>query len=1021
MHDALWRKLIVMLAVALGLARGATAVEPVEEFLSALRERRMFDEAVEYLDLLKSNPRLEEEVRQTISYEQGVTYLENAASQRGLRSDDPRLTRASDLIGQFLESFPNHVLVGSAKIQLANISIARARAEVDAAAAAGQNSSALATARKRFEEARQQFDTAEIELEAQLAKLPKLVAPDDTAMRARKQRLAGDLAQVRMLRPSIDFELAASYKPGSRRAKKHLRAAAARYHDLFETYRTRRAGLWARLREGRCYQQLEELPQALGCFRELVDLPDSDQTRSIRAKATRHALECLTADREKKYQEAIERGQKWTEGVGREPADPDTLAIRYLVAVAYQAQSSALPARDPNRKKLAGYARQYVVPVAQHPGEYQRPAKMLLVALKGAQASKGKNDDQPKFATAFEQARLALEQMQNTENELKALAGKGDQQAIQTLKRQKQSSAAIARQALRLALQRSDKDVSPEDLSSARYYLCFLEWEAGHLYDAAVLGEFLARRYPENMAGRQGARIALAAYLKMYADSKQADKQFETKRIERLGSEIFQRWPGQAEADAAALQLLSFASSRGEWDKSLEYLKNVSPDSPRRGQAELRAGQALWSAYLRRAQLPDDERPPQAELDSLKKQAQGVLEDGIARMEKSGKVDATLAAAVFALAQICVDTGQPDAAVKWLEHETVGPLTLIKAKHPVAARASFPIESYKLALRAYIAVHPQQLKKAEEAMDALETLVQRGGDTKSADNLTAIYVSLGRELEQHLQDLRKSGQTKELEEVSKAFEIFLDRVIQRDTGESYASLNWVGATYYSLGGGFDEGPAKTSPKAVDYFQKAADAYRRMLEIAEKKPPSEQKPESLLGVRLRLAECYRRTNQFDKAIEIIVTVLKKKPRLLPAQVQAAETYQARGALNPKGYTLAILGGAPGKDGRNTVWGWAKLSKLTMNDERFADTFHKARRNMAEARYRYAKKQDGAKRTRILKAAKQDLWLTYKLRPDLGGDESRARYDRLLKRIQKSLGGQEIGLREFEQRDAALNPS
>ena len=1017
MHDALRRKLILMIMVALGIGRGAAAIEPVDDFLQALRKRGMFDEALIYLELIESDDRIAEPIRQQVGFEKGVTFLENAGSQRDLQSDDPRLERAAELLRQFVADHPDHPMIGSANIQLANIFVVRARAGMAAAARDGADRSELASAREQFDEAREKFDEIETDLTARLAKLPKLVSSDDEATRELKQRLAGDLAQVRLLRPSIDFELAESYEPGSRQANKLLRAAAEGYHELYEAYRTRSAGLLARLREGRCYQQLGETTKALGCFRTLIDLPDSEQTRSLRAKGTRHALECLTAENEKKYQEAIERGQKWEQAAGRGQTDRDALAIRYLMAVAYRAQSTALRARDPNRKKLAGFARQYVAPVAQRPGQYQRPAKMMLVALKAPPASKDADDSKPTFSTAFQQARVALEQMQDAEQQLQALAGDGDQQNREALARRKRAGAAEAVRALRQALQLADANVGEEELSSARYYLCFLEWDAGHLFDAAVLGEFLARRYPDSMAGRQGARIALAAYIKMYADSTKADKQFETARIEKLGKEIFERWPGQTEADEAALQLLSFATTRGEWDQALEYLKKVSADSPRRGQAELRAGQALWSAYLRRANLPQDERPPQDELDALKKQAQSVLEDGITRMEASGNVDATLAAAVFALAQICVDTGQADAAIKWLEHEKVGPLTLIKANHPVAARPSFPIESYKLALRAYIAVHPQQLEKAEEAMDALEKLVAGGGDAKAAENLTAIYVSLGRELEQHLQDLRKSGQTDQLEAVSQAFEIFLDRVVSRESGSDYASLNWVAATYYSLGGGFDDGQVKTSSKATDYFKKAADAYGRMLELAEKNPDIQKQPESLLGVRLRLAECHRRANAFDKSIEIITDVLKQKPSLLPAQVQAAETYQARGQLNAKSYAMAILGGAPTRDGRNTIWGWAKLSKMTMNDDRFAPIFHKARRNMAEARFQYGLGQKNPKRDKVLEAAKQDLWLTYKLRPELGGEESRAEYDRLLRRIQSALGGEEIGLEEFQQRESA----
>ena len=78
---------------------------------------------------------------------------------------------------------------------------------------------------------------------------------------------------------------------------------------------------------------------------------------------------------------------------------------------------------------------------------------------------------------------------------------------------------------------------------------------------------------------------------------------------------------------------------------------------------------------------------------------------------------------------------------------------------------------------------------------------------------------------------------------------------------------------------------------------------------------------------------------------------------------------------------------------------------------------ARLNMAESRYRYAMTKDKAKRSGVLGAAKQDLWLTYKLHPNLGGEKTAAKYDQQLKQIQKELGSEASGLKEFKQREEA----
>jgi hypothetical protein len=242
--------------------------------------------------------------------------------------------------------------------------------------------------------------------------------------------------------------------------------------------------------------------------------------------------------------------------------------------------------------------------------------------------------------------------------------------------------------------------------------------------------------------------------------------------------------------------------------------------------------------------------------------------------------------------------------------------------------------------------------------------------------------------------------------------------VERGGGGNLASLNWVGETFYSLGTGFDEGEGRSSPPARAYFQKAADAYRQMLDLAGKDPKYQEQPDALLGLRLRLADCLRGAGNYDEAIKTVADVLRERQMLLGAQVQAAEIYQAKGATDPKSFALAIMGDLPNREGRNLVWGWAKISKITMSNPKFDDTFHQARLNIAESRYRYALAQkDEARRTKVLEAAVQDLWQTYKLRPDLGGSETTARYDRALKKLQNALGRKESGLKEFQERDAA----
>lgn len=318
-----------------------------------------------------------------------------------------------------------------------------------------------------------------------------------------------------------------------------------------------------------------------------------------------------------------------------------------------------------------------------------------------------------------------------------------------------------------------------------------------------------------------------------------------------------------------------------------------------------------------------------------------------------------------------------------------------------------------MALRLYVAVDPPQLEKAEQAMAALEKLVQGSGDAKAAENLTAVYVSLGRQLQEDLKALRTSGKAQDVARTSAAFQVFLGRLLERNAGGSLASLNWVAETYYSLGQELIAGEGQQSTNARSTFEKAAAAYKQLLAVAAKDPKFLASPDMLLGLQLRLAECYRGAGNFDEAIEAVSQVLAEKPTLLTAQVAGAAIYQARGTTDPTGYEKAIMGGSPGQDGKNRIWGWSQLSRVTMDDAKFASVFHEARLNIVESRYRYALlEKDPQRRQRLLQAAVQDVRTTFNVRPDLGGPETSAKYEHALKQVQKALGQPEIGLQEFK---------
>ena len=277
--------------------------------------------------------------------------------------------------------------------------------------------------------------------------------PEETELKARKLQVGGDLAAAQFMQSSVEFELARTAEPLSPDANKHLKAAASGFAKIVENYRMRSLGIDAHYWEGRRYQDLGDHRQALGCYRDLIDLGDSKVLSSIRTSATRQALEILTDPKMNNYTEAIAIGERWTSAISVvDEADPDALAIRYLTALANQREAAALNAKDPNRKKFMTVARQNVMPVTRHPGEYQKPAKELLAKVGGSSKDKDEDREPATFAEARDRGRKALEQMQEAAMLIPPAEENKEEETLAQLRAQKKNASATALKYFRLAL-----------------------------------------------------------------------------------------------------------------------------------------------------------------------------------------------------------------------------------------------------------------------------------------------------------------------------------------------------------------------------------------------------------------------------------------------------------------------------------------------------------------------------------------------------------------------------------------
>lgn len=176
-----------------------------------------------------------------------------------------------------------------------------------------------------------------------------------------------------------------------------------------------------------------------------------------------------------------------------------------------------------------------------------------------------------------------------------------------------------------MALKLKTDKTTVNEINVVRYYLSYLYYSTGNLYEAAIVGEFLSTRYPGGVGAKQGSKIAMACYLNMYNEATkslrklkeelsqiedvageakedkeagenkegkeeakedeetkneiariskelaiaEADREFAGRRLEYIAKYIAHRWVGQPEADEAWMMLVRNAVLEGDLRKAL--------------------------------------------------------------------------------------------------------------------------------------------------------------------------------------------------------------------------------------------------------------------------------------------------------------------------------------------------------------------------------------------------------------------------------------------------------------------
>ncbi len=1016
---------LVSAVAVIAIGGTARAEEPAREFLDGLRARGLHDVAIDYLDQMSTSPLAPAEIRETVLYEKALTFIAAARTQRDPQKNERFLNDARRLLESFVTEYPDHEKANAAQSQLGSLIFERARAKV-ASAKSNNSKQQLTQARKLYEEAFAVFGKLQLSVASELDQIPKVLDTRDrkqAQLATRRTRLRADNLQTELLAAAAREEMADTFPAGSTEEAKYLTEAASLYDGIYKNYRSRLAGFYARMYQGRCNQRMGKLRDALGYYGELLDQPNaSDGMFKLKTETLRLAMECWLAPSERKYIETIKRGSQWLDlAPPNQDRQPDWLAIRLSLAKALKMQADAAKNETPPDTKLfrqsiaeaVGHAKF----VAGESGPLQEPARELVTALGGIA-----DIDEKLEPTTFTQAQLvakeALDAIQPTSQTVATLTAKiaseQDQAAVAALKEQleaAQQDHLTARQdALRyykLALQLVDESTPQSDVNLVRYFLCYLYYLGKDYREAALVGDFVCMRFPDSAGARQCAQISLACYLLLFTTAEESDRRFETRRLFRIANHIADRWPGTPDAANSLFTVIPHFVNAGNWQDAHSLTRRIPESSPHRQAAEFITGQSIWaSAVQQSTQIKQWELDGSADgidlpkqralLQSTQQTARETLEAGYRRLPSQPAVTASNATAMLSLAQVAHAELDDEFAIEVLEHDVIGPLVLVENGSSEVQSPVFIEATYRTALEAYVALlssgDDEILAKAKSAMTGLQASV--GSDTAAQQRMLAVYVNLARSVEEQM----KSAPPASRATMAEAFESFLGQLSEGSS--DVGTLNWVAETFAAIATGFEgngiEGPTTSSdPSAKRYYEEANKAFVNLLQLPNVPPKTRTQ------IRVRQAAVLTKSGQYEAALKILEEVLAENPKAINVQVETARLLQIWGKRDPGIYNQAISGiGAP----NSNAWGWGKIATATQPHKLFRETFYEARYELARCQLELALTKAAADKEKLLAAAYRTATQTKKLYPTLGGVGWTNKYNELINRILVAQGKQ-----------------
>lgn len=1005
--------LAALLLTVAGWQAPLAAEEPCEEFLQALQKSGYFDVAMDYLDDMSQSDLASEGFRRRIPLLKVAILLDETALIRDNERVTRQLDRTEQILDEFIATDPASDLLAEAQEQRANIAMGRARRLLDRSESdritVQQRDEYRQQARDYLNEANQTFEMIRQRLRTDLEDFR--IDPQDPNSNQRLERLRNDYIKIRMKSPRVKEQIADSFGPDDPQYQDLLDKAASEYLELFEKYRTRLSGIDGCLGAARCYQKTGNSNKALGYLLEVFDLPLGQIQNLKKREAALIAIDAWESVDPYPAQEAFARLQPVIYSMPPEFARTGE-GVRLRMAFARICHNLATAIREngastaEERKQMTMLDREatnIMRSLSRMSGPHREEARSLMDAW-GNAVSRSEPAAESGPPESMNEARQRgtdiqldvaelLAERKDRQQDL-ASAGQADiaelQSEIDELQNRINQRSAAALDLFDLALAMGGPDAADDDLANLRYLQAASWFQMDRFFETAIIGEFLAERFPDNSGTRQAVGLVCKAYWQIYlqnrnsGDSATANTEFELDQLTQYSQLIFDRWPESDQAETAGVLMTLLALDRNDPLRAGQYLEKIPSESPARGAVLLEVGNKMWRRFVL------DQRKGQSN-PQHRQQARRLLEDGMEFLE----VDSLTpyhARSALSLTELYLDAGDSDAALQQLEQARIAPLDLVKNKHPAAADPQFRRDTFRTAVRTYLA----KLKNAETPLEwveksrgVLEALKQDIGQQPDGQKqLTGIYLTLSRELKQQFDSLQDNA---ERNAFADGLESFLQALADNTNDRQLMLL--TGTMLTDIGSSLKQNGL--SAQADRFFGMAVEVYA---ELGETRDPD---PRIQLAVNRGRANSLRGSGRYEEAMVAFAEILKvpENRRYQDIQLDAARTLAEWGLEKSDPTALArAVQGAEKVDGSNAIMGWINLAKVAQRDRNMA-LFAECVYHIANCKFRYGeiRQQPGLQESAVAEIRK----FREKV-PDMGGPPWQSRLEQLESQLRARTG-------------------